>query len=110
MDPLPWPALGFELCHAKICLRLCGAFAQAASHVGMDLFNYESDDGRSLRRALGYVAPYATLTAAQHWPYEEETPFDRGKFFQILRVACVLMLHTNVHVSIPQVALCVQWA
>ena len=41
---------------------------------------------QSIRGALDWVVPYA-LSGAPPWPYSEETPFDRTKFFQLLRVA-----------------------
>jgi len=51
------------------------------------LFQYQGPEGQSLQRALDWVAPYTLKNSTGVWPYEEETPFDHGKFYQIFRVA-----------------------
>ena len=75
--------------------------AQAASHAGVDVFRHVTKDGRSLQGALDYVAPY-TLLSPEKWPYEEETPFDHGKFFQILRVASIKFNSSRYEEIIPK--------
>ena len=51
------------------------------------MFQYVGSNGQSLQGALDWVAPYTLINSTLPWKYEEETPFDHGKFFQIYRVA-----------------------
>lgn len=51
------------------------------------VFCYQSKEGESLQQALDYVAP-VTIQAPDRWPYAQESPFDHGKFFQILSDLC----------------------
>ena len=44
--------------------------------VDVDLWNYESADGRSLRRALDFVMPY--LAGEKEWPHEQIEEIDIG--------------------------------
>ncbi len=43
--------------------------AEAGKQVGVDLYSYQTKDGRSIRRALDYIAPFAD--PAQKWPHEQ---------------------------------------
>jgi len=43
--------------------------ATLARHVGVDLWGYQSSDGRSIRAALLYLAPYAF--GEQKWPHQQ---------------------------------------
>ncbi len=47
-------------------LRALFTLAEIAQRVDVDLFGYRTPDGRSLRGALDYVAPY--LSAEKPWP------------------------------------------
>jgi hypothetical protein len=49
-------------------------FALSASQCGFDAWNFETDDGRSIRRAADWLAPY--LTAEQAWKWKQISPFD----------------------------------
>jgi len=52
-------------------MNLSGFFDLAAmgEAVGVDLWSYKTDDGRSLRAALDYLAPYAD--PQQKWPHQQ---------------------------------------
>eukprot|EP00729_Bicosta_minor_P009349 gene9349-12951_t len=79
--------------------------AQAITHVqgATDLFGYVTPHGQSLQQALDWVAPYTLKNTTLQWPYEEETPFDHGKFFQIYRVASLKYANSSNYESmIPQ--------
>jgi len=43
--------------------------AEMGDHLGVDLWNYESRDGGSIRRAIDFLAPYADPAA--EWPYTD---------------------------------------
>jgi hypothetical protein len=45
------------------------ALATMGQHLGVDLFHFETADGRSLRRALDFLAPYAD--PAITWPHQQ---------------------------------------
>jgi hypothetical protein len=48
--------------------------ARIGEQVDVDLWNYESPDGRSLRRALDFAMPY--LSGEKEWPHEQIEKFD----------------------------------
>ncbi len=50
-----------------------------------DIFGAAPAGSGSLRAALAWVLPYATN--AKNYSKPEVTPFDHGKFFEILRIA-----------------------
>jgi Alginate lyase len=62
--------------------------ARIGEQLDEDLWTYESDDGRSLRRGLDFVLPY--LTGEKKWPHEQieemsVSPSDVGLFFLAAR-------------------------
>jgi hypothetical protein len=59
--------------------------AQLASDVGVDLFGYQTADGRSLRKALDYLAPYADPNKV--WPNPQIVVDDRSLLIPLLRRA-----------------------
>lgn len=61
--------------------------ALAAELLGVNIFDFTAGPGQSLRHAVDFVAPYTVFPPVRPWPWEEETPFDHGKFFLIYRVA-----------------------
>jgi hypothetical protein len=61
--------------------------AQLGAGVGVDLWNYRTADGRSLRRGVDYLVPFAT--GEKRFPYKQITPFQPSKLHEILRRAAV---------------------
>jgi Alginate lyase len=62
--------------------------ARIGEHLNVDLWNYESPDGRSLRRGLDFVLPY--LLGEKQWPHEQiedmyVSPADMGLFLMAAR-------------------------
>ena len=45
---------------------------EIGQRIGEDLYNYQTDAGRSIRKALDFAAPYYDL--AKKWPYKEIKP------------------------------------
>lgn len=67
-------------------MNLGGMFALAAlgESAGVDLWTYEASDGRSLRRALDWLVPFAEGKA---WPFHQITPSSPKDLGPLLREA-----------------------
>jgi hypothetical protein len=66
-----------------------GGFMQLASlaeRVGVDLWRYETADGRGIRRALDFLVPYVR-DPAKPWPYPQSKDADLRDFAPLLRQA-----------------------
>jgi len=61
------------------------ALARLGEHVGVDLWHYETADGRSIRRALDYLAPYGM--GERKWPYPQINGFSAELFYPLVRMA-----------------------
>jgi hypothetical protein len=61
--------------------------AALADKVGIDLWSYHADDGRSIRRALDWLFPYAT--GEKKWPYQQITDFQPERIAPLLRRAAI---------------------
>lgn len=59
--------------------------ARLGENVGVDLWNYKSADGRSIRRALDYLIPFAIAEAK--WPYQQLGEWPPQMLFPLLRRA-----------------------
>jgi hypothetical protein len=63
------------------------AIAQLGREVGVNLWNYRTPDGRSLRGALDYLVPFAAGQAT--WTHRQITPYDPAALAPLLRQAAV---------------------
>jgi hypothetical protein len=61
--------------------------SQLSDRMGLDLWHYQSKDGRSLRRALDFLVPFAA--GDRPWPYPELTAFEPAELHRLLRRAAV---------------------
>jgi hypothetical protein len=61
--------------------------ATLGERVGVDLWNYRTSDGRSIRQGVDYLVPYAT--GGRKWPFDQITPFTPGTMHEILRRAAL---------------------
>jgi len=59
--------------------------AQLGAGVGVDLWHYRTDGGRSLRAALDWLVPYAT--GKQPWTHKQISPQDFRPCVRLLRQA-----------------------
>ena len=50
------------------------AVARLAEEAGVDVWNFRTADGRSLRAALDYLVPFAG--SATKWPHPQITPIE----------------------------------
>jgi hypothetical protein len=71
------------------CVNLNALFALATlgEQVGVDLWHFETADGRSLRKALDWLIPYAT--GEKKWENEQITPLRGGALAPFLRRAAI---------------------
>jgi hypothetical protein len=58
------------------------ALAAIGSNAGVDLWNYQSDDGRSIREALDWVIPY--LRNEKEWTHKQINSFDPARYYPVL--------------------------
>lgn len=74
--------------YSVFSLSAMSVLAQIGEQLDEDLWSYQSNDGRSLRRGLDYVLPY--MTGKKKWPYKQidemsVSPSDVGLFFLAAR-------------------------
>jgi len=61
------------------------SLAELAEHAGVDLWNFHTADGRSIRKAIEFLAPFARDTKS--WPTKQIEPIHTAKFYSIVRIA-----------------------
>ncbi len=61
--------------------------AALGTRAGVDLWGYTTADGRSLRRAVDFLVPFALRE--QKWTYQDITGFTGGELHHVLRRAAV---------------------
>ena len=61
--------------------------ATIGSRVGVDLWNYQTADGRSIRKAVDFLVPYAA--GERTWAFDQITPFSASTLHPILRRGAV---------------------
>jgi hypothetical protein len=77
-------ALGYSSMNLELLLEL----AEIGRQWDVDLVNFESSDGRSLRRAFDWLLPYWTGKSA--WTYPQIQPFPAERAFGCWRLAAHL--------------------
>lgn len=83
-------------------LRGLMKLATLAEHVGVDLWNYETGDGRSLRRALDFLLPYATRE--QKWPHPQIERWSPREFYPLLNLAAAKFRDPKYQTPLPDEA------
>ena len=60
---------------------------EMGKNADVNLYSYQTSDGRSIRGALDFIAPYSDTT--KPWPYKEIAPIAEGKYWlsELLRIA-----------------------
>lgn len=71
-----------SLGYSTMNLRGLTELATLADQVGIDLWDFQTADGRSIRRALDFLVPYAT--GDQKWTYQQINEFNPQEFTPIL--------------------------
>jgi hypothetical protein len=73
--------------YSGVNLRALFALATLGDRVGVDLWRYQTKDGRGIRKALDWLIPYAA--GEKKWPYKQITGFRGGSLAPLLRRAAV---------------------
>ncbi len=72
--------------YSMMNLRGMANLANLAEKVGVDLWRYETADGRSIRKAIDFMVPYVK-DPYKKWPYEQIKEVSRGGLSSILSQA-----------------------
>jgi hypothetical protein len=83
-------ALGYASVNLELLLEL----AEIGRQWGIDLVNFESTDGRSMRRAFDWLYPY--WTGEQEWTLPQIQPFSRERAFGCMRLAAYHYLNMDM--------------
>jgi hypothetical protein len=59
--------------------------ALLAKQTGVDLWHFSTNDGRSIKRGIDFLLPFAV--DGKKWPYPQIEPMDRNRLYAILKVA-----------------------
>jgi hypothetical protein len=73
--------------YSQVNLRALFALATLGERVGVDLWHFQTKDGRGIRKALDWLIPYAT--GAKKWPYKQITELRGGSLALLLRRAAL---------------------
>jgi len=68
-------------------LRGLFMLAKLGENVGVDLWHYRTDDGRSISKAIDYLIPY--VTGVEKWPHQQISEYPMEKAYTVLRKAPV---------------------
>src|SRR5258708_38119380 len=68
-------------------LRALMELAELGEHVNVDLWNFHTEDGRSIRRALDFLLPYAA--GEKKWEHQQITEFKPQELVPLLLTAAV---------------------
>jgi hypothetical protein len=74
-------SFGYTLFNLNAFLNL----AESGTKVGVDLYHFTTPDGRSIRKAIDFIAPY--INPEKPWPYQEIKGVSRNSIIPILRHA-----------------------
>ncbi|MFY7964323.1 MAG: alginate lyase family protein [Chitinophagaceae bacterium] len=69
------------------------SLAKVAEKIGVNLWHFETEDGRSIKKALDYILPYAMNE--KKWEYQQIKPFVPKDFYGLLLQAAVIYNDEN---------------
>ena len=61
--------------------------ASIGANVGVDLWNFQTEDGRSIRKALDWVVPF--IRGDKEWTYNQIKKFDTAEYYPLLLQASI---------------------
>lgn len=75
------------------------SLARLGQNVGVDLWNYQTPDGRSIRKALDYLMPFAV--EGRKWPHQQLGNWPPQMLYPLLRQAAAEFHEPNYLKKIP---------
>ena len=75
--------------YAVMNLEALVTLADVGGAVGVDLWRYQTDDGRSIRGALDYLLPYAT--GEKSWPAKQIKDFEPQRLLPLMERAAIAL-------------------
>ena len=75
-----------SLDYTRLNLKFLFDLAKAGETHGIDLWNYQSKDGRGIRQALDFMTPYL-LGSRKDWPYQQIGSTGPSKFADLYKEA-----------------------
>jgi hypothetical protein len=73
------------LSYSTFNLEAWALLANAAETRGVDLWNYKTADGRSIKKAIDYLQPF--VTEEKKWEYKQINPYKKYDFYRLLLIA-----------------------
>ena len=61
------------------------SLAALGEKAGVDLWNFQTTDGRGIRQAINYLYPFASGT--KKWEYQQIEPLEPERLFSSMRLA-----------------------
>jgi hypothetical protein len=81
-------------------LKALTLLADLGERVDIDLWNFQTPDGRSIRAALDFLLPYAT--GQQQWPHQQISRFDPNELLLPLRRAAIALKNPKYAEAVTQ--------
>ncbi len=91
-----------SLHYSDFNLRAMMDLATIADRLNIDLWSYQSEDGRSIRRAVEFLVPY--LSEQAEWPYEQIRDPKAVMHAQAMRTAALAYDEPAFEATIPVMA------
>ena len=74
--------------YSRFNLEALTELATLGEHAGVDLWHFTTDDGRSIRKAIDYMRPYADVPPKK-WPFQQIKDKHESEFMPIFRRAAI---------------------
>ena len=74
--------------------------AELADHVGVDLWNYQTKDGRGIRKAFDFLYPFAV---GETWKYQQIGDWEPQILYPIIRRASTKYADSNFKILVEKV-------
>ncbi len=74
--------------YSRLNLRGLAELSDIAGRVGVDLWHFETTDGRSIRKAIDFMEPYVR-DESRKWPFQQIVPIKRSELAVVFRQAAI---------------------
>jgi hypothetical protein len=73
--------------YTRFNLQALFQLASIGANAGVDLWNYQTEDGRGIRKALDWVLPF--VRGEKEWTYKQIKKFDTAEYYPLLVQASI---------------------